>query len=135
LAMNESVEYAQSHPDEIRALLPAALQNIRLAIWSSAIDRTQLLALAKAAKEFDVIASLPNFTQLFPSDIRSGFATGLLEASVGKKVVLRQAGKAPSRLDPGKYLLIIKDTSKTAGFRITGPGVAASTGAKKTGTA
>ena len=135
LAMNESVEYAQSHPDEIRALLPAALQNIRLAIWSSAIDRTQLLALAKAAKEFDVIASLPNFTQLFPSDIRSGFATGLLEASVGKKVVLRQAGKAPSRLDPGTYLLIVKDTSKTAGFRIAGPGVAASTGTRKTGTA
>ena len=82
-----------------------------------------------------MIASLPNFTQLFPSDIRSGFAAGLLEASVGKKVVLRQAGKVPSRLDPGKYLLIVKDTSKTAGFRITGPGVSASTGTGKTGTA
>ena len=82
-----------------------------------------------------MISSLPNFTQLFPSDIRSGFATGTLEASVGKKVVVRQAGKVPSRLDPGKYLMIVKDRSKTAGFRITGPGVAASTGAKKTGTA
>ena len=34
LAMNESVEYAQSHPDEIRALLPAITQNSRLAMWS-----------------------------------------------------------------------------------------------------
>jgi NitT/TauT family transport system substrate-binding protein len=135
LAMNESVEYAQSHPDEIRALLPPGTQNVRLPIWTSSIDRTQLLALAKAAKQFGVIASLPNFTQLFPSDIRSGFATGLLEASVGKKVVLKQAGKVPSRLDPGKYLLIVKDTSKTAGFRLTGPGVAASTGVRKTGIA
>ncbi len=30
-AMNQSLIYAQSHPDEIRALLPAAIRNIRLA--------------------------------------------------------------------------------------------------------
>ena len=38
-AMNQSLVYAASHPDEIRALLPAATQNIRLAFWSPLIDR------------------------------------------------------------------------------------------------
>ncbi len=33
-AINESLAYAQAHPDEIRALLPAATRNIRLPIWS-----------------------------------------------------------------------------------------------------
>ena len=33
-AINESLAYAQAHPSEIRALLPASQQNIRLPIWS-----------------------------------------------------------------------------------------------------
>jgi NitT/TauT family transport system substrate-binding protein len=134
LAINESLAYSQTHPDEIRALLPAGTQNVRLPIWTSTIDRKQLLALAKDAKEFGVISSLPNFTQLFPSDIRSGFATGLLEASVAKKVVVKNAGRVATRLEPGKYLLIVKDSSKTAGFRIKGPGVSKSTPVGRTGT-
>ena len=59
-AINQSLAYAQAHPEEIRALLPAALQNIRLPIWSPVIDRDKLLQLAKYAKEFDVISTLPN---------------------------------------------------------------------------
>ena len=47
------------------------------------IDRKQLLTLAKDAKEFGVITSLPNFTQLFPSAIRSGISVGTLEATAG----------------------------------------------------
>jgi NitT/TauT family transport system substrate-binding protein len=132
LAMNESLQYAQTHPDEIRALPGGNVAH--LPIWSATIDRTQLLQLAKYAKQYGVISSLPNFTQLFPSDIRTGFASGLLEAAVGKTVSLKQAGKAAGRLDPGKYLLIVKDGSTTAGFKLTGPGVAKSTSIRRKGT-
>jgi NitT/TauT family transport system substrate-binding protein len=132
LAMNESLQYAQTHPDEIRALPGGNVAH--LPIWSPTIDRTQLLQLAKYAKQYGVIASLPNFTQLFPSDIRTGFASGLLEASVGKTATIEQAGKRATRLEPGSYNLIIKDTSSTAGFKLTGGGVAKSTGVKAKGT-
>jgi NitT/TauT family transport system substrate-binding protein len=134
-AINESLTYAQAHPDEIRALLPAATNNVRLPIWTTTIDRAQLLTLAKDAKEFGVITSLPNFTQLFPSAIRSGTATGLLEGSIGSgTITLKSAGATAKRLDPGKYLVIIKDKSKTDGFKLSGPGVTKSTGSGKTGT-
>jgi NitT/TauT family transport system substrate-binding protein len=71
-AMNQSLLYAQNHPSEVRALLPPALQNIRLAVWSPLIDRKQLLTLAKYAKEFGVIPTLPNFTQLVPTTVKTG---------------------------------------------------------------
>ena len=135
IAMNESLQYAQTHPDEIRALGPAG--NVpHLPIWLPAIDRVKLLALAKYAKQYGVISSLPNFTQLFPSDIRTGFATGLLEATVTKlgKVKVVQAGSVARRLDPGKYLLIVKDQSKRHGFGLVGPGVKIRTPVKRTGT-
>jgi len=134
LAMNESLQYAQTHPDEIRAFPGGNVTH--LPIWSSTIDRVQLLQLAKYAKQYGVIGSLPNFTQLFPSDVRTGFATGLLEATVTKigKVKVVQSGKLAKRLDPGKYLVIVKDQSKTHGFGLVGPGVKIRTSIKKTGT-
>jgi NitT/TauT family transport system substrate-binding protein len=135
-AIDESLSYAQSHPDEIRALLPAGSQNSRLAVWSPVIDRTKLLELAKDAKEFGVISSLPNFTQLFPSAIRSGFATGTLEATVtSKAIVVKQPGGVAKQLDPGKYLIIVKDISTTTNFHLTGPGLNKSTSVAKKGTA
>ena len=134
-AINESLTYAQQHPDEIRALLPAAIRNVRLPIWTTTIDRAQLLTLAKDAKEFGVITSLPNFTQLFPSAIRSGTAQGLLVGSVdARTITLRSAGATAKRLDPGRYLVIVKDKSKKASFTLKGPGVNKSTGVAKTGT-
>jgi NitT/TauT family transport system substrate-binding protein len=134
-AIDESLEYAQTHPDEIRALLPAGSQNSRLAVWSPVIDRTKLLQLAKAAKEFGVISTLPNFTQLFPSDVRNGFATGTLEATVtAKSIAVRQPGGIARHLDPGKYLIIVKDTSKTTNFHLKGPGLNKATNVKKKGT-
>ena len=136
LAINESLNYARTHPDEIRAMLPAGTQNVRLPIWSPLIDRPQLLQLAKYAKEFGVITTLPNMTQLAPSSIRSGTATGLLEASVGPgaTLTLKFAGGTAKRLDPGKYLVIVKDRSKTLGLRLRGPGVSKATGVGKRGT-
>ncbi len=71
-AMNQSLLYAQNHPQEIRAFLPAATQNIRLPVWSPLIDRKQLLTLARYAKEFGVIPTLPNFTQLVPGTVKTG---------------------------------------------------------------
>jgi NitT/TauT family transport system substrate-binding protein len=128
-AIDQSLTYAREHPDEIRAMLPAGTQNVRLPVWSPLIDRKQLLALAKYAKEFGVISSLPNFTQLFPSAIRSGTATGLLEGTVGPKnaIALKQAGAKAKLLDPGKYLIIVRDRSKSLNFHLRGPGLNKST--------
>jgi NitT/TauT family transport system substrate-binding protein len=135
-AIDQSLTYAREHPDEIRAMLPAGTQNVRLPVWSPLIDRKQLLELAKYAKEFGVINSLPNFTQLFPSAIRSGTATGLLEATVGPKkaITVKQAGAKAKLLDPGKYLIIVRDRSKSLNFHLVGPGLNKSTGVAKTGT-
>src|SRR5215212_4499493 len=41
-AINESLAYAQAHPDEIRALLHPGTQNVRLPIWSPVVDRDKL---------------------------------------------------------------------------------------------
>jgi hypothetical protein len=135
-AINQSLVYAQTHPDEIRALLPATTRNVRLAVWSPLIDRKQLLQLAKYAKQYDVISTLPNFTQLFPSDVRSGTATGLLEGTVGPTATIsfKSAGTKATRLDPGKYLIVVKDLSKKLNFHLVGPGVNKKTGTGQTGT-
>jgi NitT/TauT family transport system substrate-binding protein len=135
-AIDESLVYAQAHPDEIRALLPAGAQNSRLAVWSPVIDRVKLLELAKDAKEFGVINSLPNFTQLFPSAVRSGLATGTLEGFVGpgSRITVRQPGGVAKRVDPGKYLIIVTDKSKSLNFHLKGPGVNKQTSVRKTGT-
>jgi NitT/TauT family transport system substrate-binding protein len=135
-AINQSLVYAQTHPDEIRALLPAATRNVRLPVWSPLIDRKQLLTLAKYAKQYDVISTLPNFTQLFPSDVRNGTATGLLEGTVGPtaRIVMRSAGTNAVRLDPGKYVVVVKDLSKKLNFHLVGPGVNKKTGTGQTGT-
>jgi NitT/TauT family transport system substrate-binding protein len=134
-AINESLTYAQQHPDEVRALLPAATRNVRLPIWTTTIDRAQLLTLAKDAKEWGVITSLPNFTQLFPSAVRSGTATGLLEGSVSSSAItMKSAGAKAKVLDPGKYLVIVKDNSKKDDFVLKGPSITKSSGVAKTGT-
>src|SRR4051794_8067817 len=40
-AINRWLTYAQSHPSEMRELLPAGTQNVRLPIWSPVIDRAK----------------------------------------------------------------------------------------------
>ena len=91
-AINESLAYAQAHPTEIRALLPAGTQNVRLPIWSPVVDRTKLVQLAKYAKEFGVIDSLPNMARLVPSTVTGG---KVLQGTVGNVfITLRLDGKA-----------------------------------------
>jgi NitT/TauT family transport system substrate-binding protein len=130
-AMNESLAYAQAHPDEIRALLPAATRNIRLPIWSPVVDRDKLVQLAKYTKEFGVIDSLPNMTRLVPSTVTGG---KILQGTIGNVfITLRLDGKAVTTLSHGKYTVVVQDNSKTTGFRLTGPGVKKQTSVKGVG--
>jgi NitT/TauT family transport system substrate-binding protein len=130
-AINESLAYAQSHPDEVRALLPPGTQNVRLPIWSTVVDRDKLTQLAKYAKEFGVITSLPNFAKLIPSSVQSG---KVLQGTIGNVfITLRLDGKAVSKLPHGKYTVVVTDNSKTTGFELVGPGVTKKTSVKGTG--
>jgi len=130
-AINESLVYAQAHPDEIRALLPSGTQNVRLPIWSPVVDRDKLIQLAKYAKEYGVINSLPNMTLLVPSTVTGG---KVLQGTVGNVfITLRLDGKAVTTLPHGKYTIVVTDNSTSNGFRLTGPGVTKATSVKGKG--
>jgi NitT/TauT family transport system substrate-binding protein len=130
-AMNQSLTYAQGHSDEVRALLPATGRNVRLPIWTTLVDRAQLLTLAKYAKKYGVITSLPNFTQLVPSSIEGGKT---LQGTVGDQfITLRQDGAIVAELKAGKYTLVVTDASKTQNFRLVGAGVNKATSVAGTG--
>ena len=130
-AINKSLTYAQANPNEIRDLLPAATRNVRLPVWSPVVDRDKMLQLAKLAKEFGVISTLPNMTKLLPSTITGGKT---LQGTVGDNfILLRLDGKAVTRLKAGEYTFVVADSSKTQNFQLTGPGVNKSTPLKGTG--
>jgi NitT/TauT family transport system substrate-binding protein len=130
-AINQSLAYAQSHPDEIRNLLPAATRNVRLPIWSPLADRVQLLQLARYSKEYGVISTLPNLTQLVPSIIPGGKT---LQGEVGPRyILLRQDGEPVTTLKAGQYTFVVNDTSKTRSFQLVGPGVNKRTSVAGTG--
>jgi NitT/TauT family transport system substrate-binding protein len=129
-AINQALTYSQTHPDEIRALLPAAIRNIRLPVWSPLVDRAQLLELAKLAKEFDVISTLPNFNRLVPGNILSGQT---FQVIVGKATTLTLNGKPVETVKAGTYNFAVTDRSTTASFRLVGPGVRRSTSVAGTG--
>jgi NitT/TauT family transport system substrate-binding protein len=130
-AINQSLSYAQAHPDEIRALLPSGTQNVRLPIWSPVVDRDKVVQLAKYAKEFGVIDSLPNIAQLLPSTVTGG---KVLQGTVGNVfITLRLDGRAVKSLPHGKYTIVVQDNSKSTGFRLAGPGVSKQTSVKGTG--
>ena len=67
--------------------------------------------------------SVPGYAPRRPQ--RSGLATGTLEASVGPRntIGVRQPGGVARRVDPGKYLIIVSDRSKSLNFHLKGPGV------------
>ncbi len=130
-AINQSLSYAQAHPDEVRALLPSGTQNVRLPIWSPVVDRDKVVQLAKYAKEFGVIDSLPNIAQLLPSTVTGG---KVLQGTVGNVfITLRLDGRAVKSLPHGKYTIVVQDNSKSTGFRFAGPGVSKQTSVKGTG--
>jgi NitT/TauT family transport system substrate-binding protein len=118
VAMNRSLVYAQSHPDEIRDLLPAAIRNIRLPIWSTLADRDLLVQLAGYLKEFQVTATTPNVSALVPSYIYGGKT---LEGAVGNRyVLLRLNGRPVTKLKAGWYTFVVADRSKKQGFLLHG---------------
>jgi NitT/TauT family transport system substrate-binding protein len=125
-AINRSLTYAQSHPAEIRELLPAGTQNVRLPIWSPLIDRAKLRTLASYTREFGVIDKLPNLTQLVPRTITGGKN---LQGSVTDKAIrLLLDGKRVKSLPEGQYTFVVSDRSRTQNFRLRGPGVSRATG-------
>ena len=130
-AMNRSLVYAQSHPDEIRALLAPAIRNIRLPIWSPLIDRRKLQQLANYSRKYDVISKLPNMKQLVPNSIASGLT---LQGTVqGRRVLLRLEGRTVKKLAVGPYVFVVTDSSKTQNFVLKGPKINRRTSVKGKG--
>jgi hypothetical protein len=132
-AMNQALTYSQGNSAEVRALTPALPANVRLPIWTTIVDRAQLLRLAQYAKKYGAISSLPNFTQLVPSSIEGGKT---LQGTVTDKfITLRQDGRIVTELRAGKYTVVVTDNSKSQNFQLVGPGVARKTGVAGTGRA
>ena len=130
-AINRSLTYAQSHSAEIRELLPAGTQNVRLPIWSPIVDRAKVQQTARYARDFDVISKLPNMLQLVPRSITGGKT---LQATVSKTAIrLLLDGKALRTLPQGEYTFVVSDRSKTGSFRLKGPGVNRKTSVKGVG--
>ena len=130
-AINQSLAYAQTNPNEVRELLPAATRNVRLPIWTPLIDRALLSDLARYAKEYDVISTLPNLTRLVPASVTGGKT---LQGTVGNGfITLRLDGKPVRTLPRGRYTFVVTDTSATRNFKLLGPGVSKSTSVKGTG--
>ena len=130
-AMAESLAYTQAHPEAVRAMLPAATRNIRLPVWSSLIDRRQLVQLAKYAKQFGAITTLPNIAALVPASISTGL---LLQGSVGRTTIsLKLDGKPLKTLLAGDYTFVVTDRSATQNFHLKGPGLNKTTGTRQVG--
>jgi NitT/TauT family transport system substrate-binding protein len=120
-AMNRALLYAQSHPDEIRQMLPPGTQNVRLPIWSPVVDRGKLQSLANYTRKYGVITRLPNMRQLVPNSIASGL---VLQGTVqGRRVLLRLDGRTVTRLTAGPYTFVVTDNSRTHNFTLKGSGV------------
>jgi len=130
-AMNQSLTYAQAHPNEIREMLPAGTQNVRLPIWTTTIDRAKLAELSRYMKEYGLTTTLPNIARLVPASVTGGKT---LQGTVGNRfIVLRLDGKGVTSLARGKYTFVVTDQSKTQNFMLDGPGVHKQTSVKGTG--
>ena len=129
-AINQSLTYSNSHPDEVRALLPASIRNIRLPNWSPLLDRSKLVLLAGLAKKYDIIKTLPNMTTFAPRFVEEGT---FLNATVGQSgfLALRLDGKSVARLPAGKVTIAVADKSSKDNFHLKGAGVDRSTSVVK----
>jgi NitT/TauT family transport system substrate-binding protein len=70
-AMNRSLDYAQSHPDEVRAIVPtytkipaAVAQKMKLPYWSTDLNRPSISLTAQQAQKFGAIKSQPSLSEL-----------------------------------------------------------------------
>jgi NitT/TauT family transport system substrate-binding protein len=119
-AINRALNYAQTHPNEIREMLPAGTQNVRLPIWQPLVNRAKLQTLANYTRKYGVITRLPNMKQLVPNSIASGL---VLQGTVqGRRVLLRLDGRVVTRLNVGPYTFVVSDSSRKHNFTLKGPG-------------
>jgi NitT/TauT family transport system substrate-binding protein len=72
-AMTKSLEYASSHPDDVRAILttytkldPAVQKSLTLPKWPDAIDKASVQALADLATKDGLLTKQPDLTTLLP---------------------------------------------------------------------
>ncbi|HEY2238047.1 MAG TPA: ABC transporter substrate-binding protein [Streptosporangiaceae bacterium] len=70
-AMNESLRYAQSHPAQVRQLLPTFLKipatvaaKVVLPEWGTNVESAQLTTTAQLARRYGYISTVPDITQL-----------------------------------------------------------------------
>ena len=70
-AMNKSLEYAQSHPDEVRQVLteyteipPDAAKKIKLPIWRSDLNEPTIEQASKLSQKYGLIDQQPDLNQL-----------------------------------------------------------------------
>ena len=70
-AMNKSLEYAQSHPDEVRKVLteyteipPEAAQKIKLPVWRSDLNRPTIEQASKLSQKYGLIDQQPDLNEL-----------------------------------------------------------------------
>jgi NitT/TauT family transport system substrate-binding protein len=70
-AMNRSLEYAQSHPQEARKVLgeytkipPQAAQKIKLPVWRTDLNRPTIEQLSKLSKKYGLIEQEPDLNEL-----------------------------------------------------------------------
>ena len=131
-AMNQSLTYAQAHPDEVRGAAPGRRAERPAADLEHA-RRPREARPARALREgVRRHPTLPNLTQLVPSRISGGKT---LQGTVGDKfITLRQDGKGDG-LAAGKYTFVVTDSSKTQDFQLVGPGVNKQTSVAGTGRA
>ena len=131
IAINRSLAYAQAHPQEMRSMLPPGTENVRLPIWSPLIDRAKLRQLAQYSRRFGVITRMPNLSQLVPRNVTGGKT---LQGTAGRTTVrLLLDGRPVRSLQEGEYTFVVSDRSKTAAFRLRGPGVNRSTSVRGVG--
>jgi NitT/TauT family transport system substrate-binding protein len=74
-AINKSLDYAQSHPDETRAVLTEytpipkeAAQAIKLPVWRSQLDTSTIQLLSQLSKKYGLIEKEPDLNALIPSE-------------------------------------------------------------------
>jgi NitT/TauT family transport system substrate-binding protein len=70
-AMNRSLQYAQSHPDEVRRIVPTytkipatVAQKMKLPYWSTDLNRPSIALTAQQAQKFGAIKSQPDLGEL-----------------------------------------------------------------------
>ena len=119
-AMNQSLAYAQSHPERDPSHAAGRDAERPAADLEPADRPRQARQLAKYTHEYGVISTLPNLTQLVPSSVASGKT---LQGTVGNRfIVLRLDGKPVDDAERGPYTFVVSDQSTTQNFVLSRPG-------------